>query len=123
LEPGLSPATRKSVLPETDEITRPPAAVMRSVASSRVRSGSVPVSTKLRPASGPSPGAAPTLSNCSPWVRRSAMSSRIAGSWSWRWINSATIGPTPGVAAMSSGLASSSASIERNCWASAWPVT
>ena len=44
---------------DTDEVTRPPAARMRSVACSRVRSGSVPVSTKVGRAAGPRPAAGP----------------------------------------------------------------
>ena len=39
-----------------------------------MRSGSVPVSTNVRPASGPRPAAAPSASNCRPWARRSAIS-------------------------------------------------
>ena len=87
---------------------------MRSVASSRVRSGSVPVSTNVWPASGPSPGGGPSSSK-----RRNGAQvvdqRRICSSSSWEWISSATIGPIPGVSAICSGVAASSASIVRNC--------
>jgi hypothetical protein len=51
------------------------------------------------------------------------MSSRIVGSASWSWMSWATIGPMPGVSAICSGVAASSASIERDCWARLRPVT
>ena len=61
--------------PRRSRSTRPPAARIRSVACSRVRSGSVPVSTSVRPASGPSPGGGPSASSrtCG---RRSSISAR-----------------------------------------------
>ena len=55
-----SPATTYDVFFDTDEVTRPPAARMRSVACSRVRSGSVPVSTNVISRSAPSPGGGPS---------------------------------------------------------------
>ena len=45
---------------DTELVTRPPAAVIRSVACSRDQFGSVPVSTSVLPASGPSDGAGPS---------------------------------------------------------------
>ena len=86
---------------DTDEVTRPPAARIRSVACSRVRSGSVPVSTSVRPLSTPSPGGAPSASKRT-YGRRSSISARICASASWPWISSATTGPMPGVAAICS---------------------
>ena len=45
---------------ETALVTRPPASTIRSVAASLVSVGSVPVRTKVSPASGPSPGGGPS---------------------------------------------------------------
>src|SRR5262249_46881958 len=60
LEPGLSPATTKSVFFDTEDATLPPRPVTASLASSRVRPASVPVITTVTPASGrasaPPPG-------------------------------------------------------------------
>ena len=55
---------RSSSTPTT--VTLPPAARMRSVACSRVRSGSVPVSTNVWSRSGPSPGGGPSSSSARP---------------------------------------------------------
>src|SRR6478752_9941731 len=53
-EPGLSPATTKSVFLETELTTLPPADLTSAAASSRVSSGRVPVRTMVLPFSGPS---------------------------------------------------------------------
>ena len=66
LEPGDAPATTYDVFLDTEPVTLPPAAMIRSWASSRVRSGSVPVSTKVWSRSGPSPGGGPSCSRWSP---------------------------------------------------------
>src|SRR5262249_6792542 len=55
-EPAFSPASRKSVLRERDPETLAPAASRRSVASSRVIPGSVPVKTTVLPESAPGRG-------------------------------------------------------------------
>src|SRR5690606_2356895 len=47
LSPASSPATTAVVRFETADLTTPPAASIRAVASRRLRVGSVPVSTKI----------------------------------------------------------------------------
>src|SRR5208337_2476661 len=54
-EPGSAPATTKSVLRLTDEVTRPPAAIILRSASSRVIDSSVPVSTNVLSRNAPRP--------------------------------------------------------------------
>ena len=51
---------------ETEPVTLPPAAMISSVACSRVRLGNVPVRTKVFSASGPSPGGGPSSSKRRP---------------------------------------------------------
>ena len=54
--PASAPTTTKLVFLLTDPATLPPSRSMRAVASSRVMRSSVPVSTKVLPASGPPAG-------------------------------------------------------------------
>src|SRR3989344_9281858 len=51
-DPGFSPATRKSVLPDTEPTTCPPSTFILFFASSRDNVLNVPVRTKVLPASG-----------------------------------------------------------------------
>ena len=71
------------------------AARIRSVASSLVDSGSVPVSTNVLPASGPSPGGGPSSSRTTPSERRSSISARISGSSSCSRIRPSPSGRSP----------------------------
>ena len=74
----------------------------------------MPVSTNVLPASGPSPGGGPSLLEAHALRRAGRRSARAsAASASWSWISSAIFGPMPGVSSICSGVAASSASIER----------
>src|SRR6185312_13055053 len=103
-DPASSPATTKLVFFETEPETLPPAASMRSLASSRVRVGSVPVRTKVRPAR-----AVPITFFSARMLRPSDLKSAI----SWRFLSmeknstmaSATRGPTSLTAVKSSAEA------------------
>ncbi len=93
------------------------------MAVSRDHSGSVPVSTSVRPASGPSEGGGPSSSKRSPISRRSAIRLRMRSSSSCARIDCAIFSPMPGVSAISSGEAASSASMSRKRCARLRPVT
>ena len=68
-------------------VTRPPAAPIRSVACSRVSSGSVPVRTSVLPASGPPAGRRPLLLELQPTLAQVGDQLLHGSSCSWSWIS------------------------------------
>ena len=92
-EPASSPATTKFVFLLTEPATFPPAASMRSLASSRVRVGSVPVSTNVNPLSAPFFSTCLGPLNCKPAARSAPPTRDCASQRKTARMVSATFGP------------------------------
>ncbi len=128
-DPGLAPATTKSVFFDTEPATFPPRRCTASAASSLVSPSSVPVITTVTPASGPAPAASPdglaaggTNPSCSSWTPAARHFSTIAACQSTvnqSRTDAAIVGPTSSTATSCSGDAAVIASIEPNARASA----
>src|SRR5690606_10824428 len=99
LLPASSPATTKSVFFDTEPLVFPPACLMRASASLRLSVGSVPVMTKVLPAT---PSTSSRFSSFdvsfTPAARRPSKISRIAGDASSPKIESALLRPRPSIA-------------------------
>ena len=101
---------------DTEPVTLPPASSIRSPATSRDMLGSVPVMTKVLPASGPSvPGRRPGLLELQAVLAQAG--DQLAGAVLGQGLDD-RLGqdrPDPGVSVTCSGVASSSASMVRKC--------
>ena len=101
----------------------PPAASTRSLASSRLQTGKVPVITSVFPAKGcKARSAGSPSSQCTPQARNCSTTSRLCG-WSKKVpMLSATMGPTSSTSSSCSGVAAMMLSNWPKCRASAFAV-
>src|SRR5208282_69040 len=112
-EPGSAPATTKSVLRLTDDVTRPPAAIILRSASSRVIDSSVPVSTKVLSRSAPRPSTSAGAATSRILMSR-LTAFRLRGSSKYSRMLCATSLPISRTPSKSSSGAAASASILLN---------
>src|SRR5690606_37573806 len=114
LLPGSAPTTTYDVRWLTLLVTRPPCSVISASASARVSVGSVPVSTKVIPASASDTGcAAGSCSSRTPARRNFSIRARLRSSPNHSTIALAICGPSPLICSSSACDARAIASTER----------
>ena len=118
-DPGASPTTTKSVFFDTEEAAFPPRARIASLAWSRLKSTSEPVTTMLMPSRVRGVDASRSSSIRTPASRHLRTMSRCQSTPNHSTTASAMVGPTPSAAASFSRSASSIACSEPNSVASA----